>query len=195
MGAIINIILILAAVMTVSGMPRYIIKSLSVNKPTVPVICLPLGTLVSIVTQSKIDFKKLNHWKYVQCFFFNFPVREIEASLLHTELSRQLSKVRKSTNHLLRIWERHLPNKQQYWELRRIRQADQTAERYQLRGAEDQVLEFYSICLHLPTKNNSRNEESLKELIKFQRTNCPTSNVMHYWPVIKKLCHILLCET
>lgn len=61
MNAIINIILILVAVMTVSGMPRYIIKSLSVNNPTVPVTCLPLGTLVSIVTQSKTDFNKLNH--------------------------------------------------------------------------------------------------------------------------------------
>ena len=61
MYAIIKIILILVAVMTGLGIPQYIIKSSSSNTPTAPAICLPLGTSVSIVTESTTDFKKLNY--------------------------------------------------------------------------------------------------------------------------------------
>nr|QZB49206.1 Cys-motif [Cotesia vestalis bracovirus] len=89
--------------MTVSGMPRYIIKSLSVNKPTVPVICLPLGTLC---VKSKLPCCILSYQdSYLRlgkvpttCFEFGKGICQINSSIENFEEYGKLIKQRNDTN-------------------------------------------------------------------------------------------------
>ncbi|AAY22183.1 hypothetical protein ORF3303 [Cotesia plutellae polydnavirus] len=95
---------------------------------------------------------------------FHFPVPEIEGSLLQADLSKQLSKIGRSTNYVLPIRERCLPSKPEHRELRRIQQADRASEQHQLSGTEEQILAFDSNCVHLPSKNNVRDEKRVNEM-------------------------------
>ncbi|CAH2095640.1 unnamed protein product [Euphydryas editha] len=95
---------------------------------------------------------------------FYISVREVEASLLQADLSKQLSEIGRSINHVLKVRERCLPSELEHREFRRVQQTDRASERHQLSGTEEQVFAFDFNCVHLPSKNNLRNEKRVKEM-------------------------------
>ncbi|XP_074097839.1 uncharacterized protein LOC141526668 [Cotesia typhae] len=92
------------------------------------------------------------------------PMPELEYSLLYADLPEQLSENRNNTNHVFQVRERCLPSEPKYPELQRVQQADRASERHQFSGTEEQVLDFYSNSVHLPSKNNVRDEKLVKKV-------------------------------
>ncbi|AEE09513.1 conserved hypothetical protein [Cotesia vestalis bracovirus] len=165
MVAVINFVLIpITVAVVVSGMPHFTVKSPSLyTKLKKPSACLPLGNPVSIFTESKIYLRYLIIESMCSILFY-ISVPELDNSLLHPDLSEQLSENRRCSNHVLQVRERCLPSESKHRELRRIQQADRASERHQLSGTEKQVFAFYSNCVHLPSKNNVRNEKRVKKV-------------------------------
>nr|ACE75441.1 conserved hypothetical protein [Glyptapanteles indiensis] len=90
-------------------------------------------------------------------------MHEVESSMLHAELSKQLHEIGRSTNHMLQVWKRDLPSEHKHRKSRRVQQAGAAAEQHQFPGTQEEVLGFYSSSAHLHSKNNYRNEQRVKQ--------------------------------
>nr|AAR37022.1 hypothetical protein 1 [Bracoviriform glomeratae] len=101
-----------------SGIPHFTVKTPPVfTKIQNLSACLPLGNPVSIFTESIIYLRYLII-ESMNNMLFCISVHDVEASLLQADLSKPLSKIGRSTNHMLQVRERCLPSEPKHQELR-----------------------------------------------------------------------------
>lgn len=89
------------------------------------------GNASEYMRSTETDLRDLTTKSIHMCYMsFHFPAPEIEASLLQVDLPKQLSKIRRSSNHVLQVRKRCLSSDPERRELRRIQQADRATERH-----------------------------------------------------------------